>query len=278
MANTELTTSMKHTIEHKTLKIDRTEIHYQVAGKENWDVILFLHPAFSDHRAFDLQIDFFSTHYCVISFDFIGHGLSKANKSKAKIDASSEHILRILEVERKERAHLVGVSMGSLLAQYFAILYTEKVKSLTAVGGYDINSINKEVGKAQGLTKLGLMVRAIFSMKSFRQKTAQISCYTKKGQALFMEASSRYERKSFMVMPGLQQVVQDRKNHKPPYATLIVTGEFEIDLAHSIAKDWNANLDNSEYRMIMGAGHCANMDKPLEFNELLKEFIDRNNN
>ena len=79
-------------------------------------------------------------------------------------------------------------------------------------------------------------------------------------------------------MPGLRQVVQDRKQDKPPYPTLILTGEFDIDLAHRMAKAWNANVDNSEYKIIKGAGHCANLDKPLEFNELLKEFIDRNNN
>ena len=276
--NNDIAVQIETSIEHKTLKMDGYEIHYFVSGKENNDPIVFLHPAFSDHRAFDQQIDYFSKDYKVITIDLIGHGLSKANKSNDKIDASSEHIHKILESEGHDRVNLVGVSMGSLIAQYFALQYPDKVKSLTALGGYDINKENKEVEKAQRASNLGLIFRAVFSMKSFRKKTAEITCITKKGQALFYESSGFYERKSFLVMQGLQNVIKDRKNIKPKYPTFILTAEFDIELAKKLAKEWHTNLDNSEYFMIKDAGHCANMDNPSEFNRLVKEFISRNTN
>ena len=112
--NNDTAVQIETSIEHKTLKMDGYEIHYFVSGKENNDLIVFLHPAFSDHRAFDQQIDYFSKDYKVITIDLIGHGLSKANKSNDKIDASSEHINKILESEGHDKVNLVGVSMGSL--------------------------------------------------------------------------------------------------------------------------------------------------------------------
>ena len=274
--NKELNVQIESLIEHKTLKIDDYEIHYFVLGKENNDLVLFLHPAFSDHRAFDQQIDFFSKKYRVITIDLIGHGLSKAKKSKDKIDASSKHIEKILEIEEFDNVHLVGVSIGSLIAQYFALNYPEKTKSLIALGGYDINKENKEVEKAQRSSNLSLIFRAVFSMKSFRKKTAEITCKTEKGQALFYETASHYERKSFMVMRGLQNVIKDRNNIKPQYPTLILTGEFDIDLAIKMAKEWHSGIDNSKYLVIENAGHCANIDKPLEFNKIVMEFIEGN--
>ena len=75
------TVHIESIIEHKMLKMDDYDIHYYVSGKENTDLIVFLHPAFSDHRAFSQQIDYFSKNYRVITIDLIGHGLSKANKS-----------------------------------------------------------------------------------------------------------------------------------------------------------------------------------------------------
>jgi pimeloyl-ACP methyl ester carboxylesterase len=276
--NNDIVVQIETSIEHKTLKMDGYEIHYFVSGKEHNDLILFLHPAFSDHRAFDQQIDFFSKVYKVITIDLIGHGLSKANKSNDKIDASSSHIIKILESEGHDRVHLVGVSMGSLIAQYFALQYPEKVKSLTALGGYDINKENKEVEKAQMASNLGLIFRAVFSMKSFRKKVTEITCITKKGQALFYETSSFYERKSFLSMQGLQNVIKDRKSIKPKYPTLILTGEFDIELAKKLANEWHTNSDNSEFYMIKDAGHCANMDDPSEFNRLVQEFISRSTN
>lgn len=275
--NNELTVQIERSIEHKTLKMDGYEIHYNVSGKENNDLIVFLHPAFSDHRVFDQQIDFFSKNYRVITIDLIGHGLSKAKKSKDKIDVSSEHIAKILEIKGFDKAHIVGISMGSLIAQYFALEYPEKIKTLTALGGHNINKENKEVAKAQRSYNLSLIFRAIFSMKAFRKMTAENICKSEKGQALFYETTSHYERKSFMVMQGLQNVIKDRKNIKTEYPTLILTGEFDIELAKKMSKEWHTDLENSEYFIIENAGHCANIDKPLVFNKVVKEFIDRNN-
>ncbi|PKH49894.1 hypothetical protein CXF68_03890 [Tenacibaculum sp. Bg11-29] len=154
--NSELTTLIESSIEHKTLPMGGYKIHYYVSGKQDADLIIFLHPAFSDHRAFDQQIDFFSKKHKVITIGLLEHGLSKSKKSKDKIDVSSNHIKKILEIETVNKAHFVGVSMGSLIAQYFALNHAEKIKSLTVLGGYDIIKENKEVVKAQRAVNIAL--------------------------------------------------------------------------------------------------------------------------
>lgn len=268
--------NLRTDVEHKIIEKDGYNIHYYVSGNNDSDLLILLHPAFSDHRAFDQQIDFFSETYRVITIDLIGHGLSKTNKSKDKIDSSAKHINEIIEIEGYIKAHLVGVSMGSLIAQYFAISYPDKTKSLTALGGYDINKSNEKVEKAQRSSNLSLIFRAIFSMKSFRMKTAEITCKSEKGQALFYNSSSHYERKSFMVMQGLQNIIKDRENIKLNYPTLILTGEYDIELAKEMAEEWHSTINGSKYLMINNAGHCANIDKPEEFNRIVKEFIEEN--
>lgn len=268
-----MTKPITQPIEHKTLKQDGYEIHYYVSGKKDKDLIVFLHPAFSDHRAFNQQVDFFSEDFRVITIDLIGHGLSEITKSKDKIDVSTKHINEIMKIEGFEKAHLVGVSMGSLIAQYFAFEYPQKTKSLTALGGHDIHQVNKEVTKAQRSVNLKLIFRAIFSMKSFRKETAKNICKSEKGQVLFYETTSHYKRKSFKVMQGLQNVIKNRKHIKLHYPTLILTGESDIELSKKIAKEWHNKLKNSEFYVIKNAGHCANIDNPNKFNELVNAFI-----
>lgn len=269
----EISINITEHIEHKTLEQDGYEIHYYVSGKKDKDLIIFLHPAFSDHRAFNQQIDFFSKDFRVITIDLIGHGLSEINKSKDKIDISTKHINEIMKIEEFDNAHFVGVSMGSLIAQYFAFEYPQKTKSLTALGGYDIHQVNKEVVKAQRSVNLKLIFRAIFSIKSFRKETAKNICKSEKGQVLFYETTSHYKRKSFKVMQGLQNVIKDRKNVSPQYPTLILIGESDIELSKKMAKEWHDEINNSKYFMIENAGHCANIDNPNKFNELVNNFI-----
>ncbi|XOU95010.1 MAG: alpha/beta fold hydrolase [Candidatus Kerfeldbacteria bacterium] len=268
-----MTVNITEHIEHKTLKQVDYEIHYYISGKKDKDLIVFLHPAFSDHRAFDQQIDFFSKDFRIITIDLIGHGLSKANKSKDKIDISEKHIDEIMKIEGFESTHLVGISMGSLIAQYFALKNPEKTKSLTILGGYNINKVDKEVAKAQRSYNLSLIFRAMFSMKSFRKMTAKNICKSEKAQALFYETTSHYKRKSFMVMSGLQNIIKDRENIKLQYQTLILVGEFNIELSKKIAKELPTEINNSKYFMIENAGHCANMDNPNKFNEFVNNFI-----
>jgi hypothetical protein len=112
--------------ENGALAIKPSDLSWEKAAA----ISLAGNTAFSDHRAFDQQIEYFSKDYKVITVDLIGHGFSKANKSNNKIDASSVHIKKILESEGHDRVDLVGVSMGSLIAQYFALQYPDKVKSL----------------------------------------------------------------------------------------------------------------------------------------------------
>ena len=82
--NNELNSQVKSPIEHKTLNMDDYEIHYFVSGKENNDLIVFLHPAFSDHRAFNQQIDFFSKDYRVITIDLSDTDYQKQINQKTK--------------------------------------------------------------------------------------------------------------------------------------------------------------------------------------------------
>lgn len=273
--NNELNIQIESSIEHKTLNMDDYEIHYFVSGKENNDPIVFLHPAFSDHRAFNQQIDFFSKDYRVITIDLIGHGLSKANKSKDKIDASSEHIKKILDIEGFDKAHLVGVSMGTYIAQYFALNYPEKVLSMTIVGGLDINVNNEEAEKAQRSEQVKWMVRALFSMNSFRGYVSKNVVSKLQEQARFYEMASLFKRKSFTVMSGLANILQERENITIDYPLLFLCGDKDIDLTKKISKEWHESEPSSEYCIIKNAGHCANMDNPKDFNRIVKEFIEK---
>ena len=172
-------------VDHKLLKRENYNIHYYVSGNPSGELIIFLHPAFGDHRCFDKQIDFFSENYRVITIDLLGHGLSQPGKGTDKIDASIDHILSIMEMEGFSNAHFAGVSMGTLIGQYFALNYPEKVRSMTILGGYNINSDNKEVMKAQRAEGIKWIFKALFSMRSFRRYLASATVIHPEEQARF---------------------------------------------------------------------------------------------
>ena len=260
-------------VEHKILKQNGYSIHYYISGDTSNELIVFLHPAFADHRCFDKQIDFFSKNYRVITIDLLGHGLSKVENAKEKIDFSTEHINSIITIEGHKNSHFVGVSMGTLIAQYYALKYPAKVLSMTLLGGYDINADNKEIAKAQRIENIKWIFKALFSMNAFRRYVASVSLNNSLEQARFYEMASLFTRKSFMVMSGLSNIIKPRENIKREYPLLIISGDKDIGLAKRMSKKWHDTELTSKYYLIKGAGHCANMDKPDEFNNLVADFI-----
>jgi 3-oxoadipate enol-lactonase len=264
----------KSQIEKKELIHAGYSFHYYASGSVANELIIFLHPAFADHRIFDTQIDYFAANYRVITLDMPGHGLSQTGK--AKIDHAIHHIHSIMENERYNKAHFVGVSMGSLIAQYFALHYTEKVQSLTVLGGYDINADNTELNKAQRSENIKWIVKALFSMNSFRRYVARVSVNRPEQQAKIYEMAKLFTRKSFLAMSGLANVVKHRVDVVLNYPFLILTGEKDLELAIRMSKKWHLENPSSEFHLIKNAGHCANMDDPEAFNGILMKFVNKN--
>jgi 3-oxoadipate enol-lactonase len=264
----------KSLMEQKELKQNGYSIYYYATGDKEKELIIFLHPAFADHRCFDHQIDFFSKEYRVITIDMLGHGLSRVAKAKDKIDFTIHHMDAILKMEGYNKAHFVGVSLGSLIAQYYAWHHPEKIQSLTVLGGYNINADNVEISRAQRSENLKWIFKALFSMNSFRRYVSKVSASQPVEQARLYEMAQLFTRKSFMCMSGLKNVVKQRDNVVRSYPLQILSGDQDIELAIKMSKKWHDHDPKSRFHTIENAGHCANMDNPGEFNRVVKEFIE----
>jgi len=260
-------------IEHRELQREGYAIHYFVSGPKSGELVIFLHPAFADHRCFDKQIDTFSRKYRVVTVDLLGHGLSRVAQAKEKLDASADHVAAILKLEGHTQAHVVGVSMGTLIAQYFALHHPDQVASLALLGGYDINADNQEVFKAQRKETFKWIFRALFSMDAFRLYVASVSVSYPEEQARFHAMAGLFTRKSFMVMRGLGEILKPRPNVRHTYPLLLLCGDNDRELARRLNQAWHASDPASLSVLIRSAGHCANMDNADAFNEAVMTFI-----
>lgn len=260
-------------MKQKELKYNGYSIFYYTKGDKGKELIVFLHPAFADHRCFDKQIEYFSKDFRIVTIDMLGHGLSKVAKAKDKIDYSIHHIDTIINNEGYSKAHFIGVSLGSLIAQYYSLHFPEKVQSLTVLGGYDISANNTEISKAQRSENIKWIFKALFSMPSFRRYVSSVSVSNPVEQARLYEMASLFTRKSFICMSGLGNVIKQRDTIDRDYPLLILSGDKDIELAKRMSEKWHANEPKSKFHLIQNAGHCANMDNAVEFNSVVMSFI-----
>ena len=202
-----------------------------------------------------------------------GRGLTGVGKSKIGLPSTPQLIINILNSEGIERVHIVGVSLGSLLAQSFALQYPDKTLSLTVLGGYDITREQKELAKTQRQKMVGWLFKMIFSMDAFRRHVASISVIDKVEQAHFYNSAKLFTRKSFVAMKGMDKLSANLGGVKRDVTLLLMAGDQDVKQAVDATIEWHEEEPDTQLAIIENAGHCANMDNADEFNERLMAFV-----
>lgn len=256
----------------KECRLENSPIVYYVSGSEHAEWALFLHAAFVDHRMFRTQLAYFAGRYNVLTLDIVGHGKSTDLRRGDGVDKMSLWIREILRREGIEQVHLVGVSLGAVLAQDFANKYPSSVRSLACFGGYDINNFDPSLQKENGAAQLRMMLRAVFSVRRFAEANKSISAHTAQAQEEFYQMNLAFPKKSFMVLSSLNSLINVGHAVPRPYPLLIGCGEYDIPSELDAVRQWQQTEPDCRAAIFEGAGHCVNMDTPQQFNETLLTF------
>jgi 3-oxoadipate enol-lactonase len=259
-------------LQEKQLKKETYSLYYYTTGDPSHEAIVFLHPAYGDHTCFHHQFDVFAENYHVISLDMPGHGKSQVRGGNVGIDATVGLVSEILAAEGHAQAHLVGVSLGSLMAQAIAHRYPQLVKSVTVTGGYSIFGDNSAISKAQNREIVKAFFLMLFHMDGFRRYVVKNTNVVEAEREVLYRAMQKFTRRSLPVMSGMGKIL-DKFPRTLPQPLLIVTGEHDLPIILSNAQDWQKREPNAQLQLIPEAGHCANMDNPTEFNQVLKNFL-----
>jgi pimeloyl-ACP methyl ester carboxylesterase len=256
----------------QNFKCHNYDVFYKTSGNPDNPCIVCLHPAFGDHQTFDDQLDTLSESYFLITLDMLGHGLTQLASTPDQIDATIEHIRAILDQYQIKACHLLGVSLGSLIAQGFAKKYPQYTLSVTVVGGYSIHKNNQSLKKAQNREIFSWLFLLIFNMNGFRKYIAKRSTYQPQTYQKFLKSTQAFTRKSIVYLQGMGKLFEDSSD-PVPYPLLLVYGDHDLPIALEHGKEWVQQEPKAEIKIINEAGHCANMEQPQKFNQVYLQFL-----
>lgn len=249
-------------------------ITYYISGNEHKEWILFLHAAFVDHRMFQAQTAYFQNKYNVLAVDLLGHGQSTDTRKGDSIDKMSLWIYDIMKTHQIEKIHIVGVSLGAVLAQDFANRYPDAVNSLACFGGYDINHFDVKMQKENAASQILMMLKALVSVKWFAEANKKISAYTPQAQDAFYHMNLQFPKKSFQYLASLNSMVNKYETRPRNYPLLIGCGKYDIPMELAAVEMWKNTEPQCNVEIFENAGHCVNMDVPQKFNEVIEAFIE----
>ena len=104
---------------------------YYLFNKKDQDVpIVFVHGVGLTHEIWQPQLEFFNYH-STLAYDILGHGKSSLENKEISFDDFSDQLIGLMDHLNIKKIHLVGFSIGSLIARNFAIKHNERLQTLT---------------------------------------------------------------------------------------------------------------------------------------------------
>ncbi len=110
---------------------DGVGIHYEVWGRKDRSPVLMIQGLGTDSRGWALQrVPFGRRHHCIAP-DNRGTGRSERPAGPYDLEQMARDAVAALDAEGIERAHVMGASMGGVIAQIVAVRQPDRVRSLT---------------------------------------------------------------------------------------------------------------------------------------------------
>jgi pimeloyl-ACP methyl ester carboxylesterase len=161
------------------VEVGGTSIYYEVQGKGE-PLILIMGFA-NTHHAWFFQRNL-SRYFKVITLDNRGVGKSGKPDNEYSIKLMARDVAGIMDCLKIEKAHIVGVSMGGMIAQEFALKYPHRILKLIlgcTYGKFEKDLVNPDLHELEILLKFGCTRGGMRQLKKTLRKLFILSFQNK---------------------------------------------------------------------------------------------------
>ena len=238
--------------------------------------IVFIHGVGLDRKMWTPQINYFKD-YSTITYDLLGHGKTPFKKEEIKMRDYVDQLLSLTEFLSLDKFHLVGFSIGSLIALNFAANFEKKLNSLTLIATtYKRNEKQRqEVIDRVNLAKLNKPISHLALKRWFTDK------YLEKNPNIYEEfmkilTKDDEEHKNFIKAYELFAYYNDDVEiiKKISTKTLVMTGSIDPGSTPEMSKKLSNDLNNSSYIEINNGKHLCSIECADDVNINIKKFIE----
>lgn len=249
------------------------KLYYEIHG--TGEPLLFIHGLGSSARDWEAQAKFFSADYRVILVDLRGHGQSDKPKEEYSILQFSADVHVFLDVLEIESAHVVGLSLGGVIALQFALDHPHRIRSLVPVNSFvelpfQTFSEKMEIWKRNtivsllGMRKMGKLLAGRLFPKDDQEELRDV----------FIERWAENDKQSYLSafksMVGWS--VRDRLGELD-VPVLVLSAEHDY-ISIAAKAEYVSDMPGAELVVIEDSHHGLPAEKPEEFNHAVTGFLN----
>ena len=254
------------------IELNNINFYYEIYGEG--EPLLLLHGLGSSSRDWEFQADFFSRKFRVITVDLRGHGKSEKPPGPFSIPLFAEDTSRLLQELNSSPAHILGISLGGMVAFQMAISFPEVVKSLIIV-----NSTPELVPKTlkdrfgiwqrllivrfMGMRKMGVVLgnRFLPDPEQAELREVFIDHWAENHKPSYLETMKAVV--GWSILEQLNEI-------KAPTLVLGAEGDY---FPTEDKKAYTKRIPNAKLEIINDTRHALPAENPEVFNQTVLEFL-----
>ncbi|WP_240360271.1 alpha/beta fold hydrolase [Pyxidicoccus caerfyrddinensis] len=231
------------------------------------------------------QLDALTPRFQLLCFDNRAYGRSVPSAEPLSLELMAEDVLALMDAQGWESAHLVGHSMGGLIAQYVARRAKARVRSLallcTFANGKAPSKLTPWLVRVGLRTRIGtrrMRQRAFMEMVLTHEELATVD-----PDAMAKKLGTLFDRDLAESPPILMQQVKTmaRADARPFLSelagipTLVASAEHDRIATPASGRELAQGIPGARYVELSGTAHAMTITRATEVNALLVEHLER---
>lgn len=242
--------------------------------------LLLMHAGIADRTMWDEDAQALSGGHLVIRHDHRGFGESEMPAGPFGYARDALGVLDALEVER---ADVLGVSMSASVALRLALDHPERVGKLVLVGGnfptvewtpeLEALDASEEAAIARGDFDAATDVNMrLWVYGPSRGPDALAPTLRERCRAMVRRSVGRAPERARGTQEGARPTPEEIGRLRAP--TLVMVGDADVPPIVESARLLEKTIPGARLVVMRGVAHLPNLERPEEFRQVLREFLD----
>jgi len=259
-------------------KLDSFGTSYSLKKINEKNPIVFIHGVGLNKEIWEPQIKFFKD-YNTLTYDLLGHGKTPLKKSKIRFEDFTEQLIRLISELNFNKIHLVGFSLGALIARHFACEHGDRLNSLIMHGSIYKRS-KEQIRVVKNRFEVAKMNKPASKKNALRRWLT--SEYIEKNPDVYKKIYSILDKNKRLDFLKCYEVFvnyidDDNMIKKINVDTLISTGENDVGSTSEMSKNLSKMIQGSKFIEIKRGKHLCSIECSDDVNITFKKFIDQHN-
>ena len=256
---------------------DKYKTNYNFKKENDRNPIVFIHGVGLTNEIWEPQLNFFKN-YNILTYDLLGHGRTPLEKNQLKFEDFTKQLHSLIEELEINKIHLVGFSLGSLVARHFAASYGDKLSSLVLHA-----SIYK---RSEEQTRI---VKNRFELIKTNKPASKDRALRRWFSEAYLKDNKEMYDKIFSILDAnnndnllkayklfLNYEDDDQMLNNISTNTLVTTGQYDVGSTTGMGKNLAENIKGAKYIEIKNGKHLCNIECANDFNKNIELFVDQN--